>query len=549
MAGLIAAIVVWLLVSAWHTIDLLQFFQQHEYLTGRFLRWSEQHPQRVINPYELLPVVGIAAGLVIHLGWQITGLLTAILWLVGGGIGFFSWRRKRSKVIKPLVYTARVKRLLVAMAVMAAAEAAVAFWLSDSRLPFYSIVPSAQILSGSVVPAFLFCLWAISQFPAVTIVLANGLAFPVEEILRQRYIAEARQIIAQVNPIVIGITGSYGKTSTKEILAHILGAKYLVLKTPKTFNTILGVCKVIREDLKPEHRYFIVEMGAYKPGEIARICRLVHPRIAILTAVGPQHLERFGSLEAIARAKYELIEALPADGVAIFNGDDPICRELAEKTQVKALRYGMLPESPALDLRAADPAVSDQGTSFDLQPGEQSAVRARTQLLGRHNLTNCLGAILAATECQVSLKEAVHALASLMPLEHRLQVVRAAGGITYIDNAYNSNPSGAKVALEVLASFQGGRKVLVTPGFAELGAIQAEEHARLGSNAAEVCDFIFLIGSNDRTGEILKGIQAKGFDPAHVFCYDRLAAAKDHLRDLLHPGDVVLFENDLIDIY
>ncbi|HEX9013749.1 MAG TPA: Mur ligase family protein, partial [Anaerolineaceae bacterium] len=271
--------------------------------------------------------------------------------------------------------------------------------------------------------------------------------------------------------------------------------------------------------------------------------------IGILTAVGPQHLERFGSIEAIARAKNELIQNLPVDGVAVVNGDDPICRELAEKAAVRSVRYGLLAGSPRLDLRAQNPVISDQGTSFEMVLGAQPLQPARTLLLGRHNLSNCLGGVLAAVECGMTTKEAVHALASLPPLEHRLQVVRAPGGITTIDNAYNSNPSGAKVALEVLASFNRGRKVLVTPGFAELGSIQAEEHAELGRSAAVVCDFIFLIGDSQRTGEILAGIQEKSFDPERVYCYNRLNDARPKLREVLQPGDVVLFENDLIDIY
>jgi UDP-N-acetylmuramoyl-tripeptide--D-alanyl-D-alanine ligase len=549
MAVLIAAFVTWLLVSAWHTIDLLQFFQQHEYLSGRFLQWSVKRWSRVIYPVEFLALAGILAGRVMRTSWVVTGWFTVMLWLVGAGIGFFRWRSERQKVIKPLVYTARIKRLLAAAIITAAVEAAVIFWITDPWLQSYRSFPFTLTAGGSILVFYILCLWLHAQLTPLNIVLANGLAFPVEEASRQRYIREAREKIDRLDPIVIGITGSYGKTSTKEILAHLLGSKYAVLKTPKTFNTILGVCKVIREDLKPEHRYFIVEMGAYKPGEIARICDLVHPKIGILTAVGPQHLERFGSVETIARAKYELIEALPADGVAIFNGDDEICRQLAEKTQVKTLRYGMQPESPSLDLRAATLITSDQGTSFELQLGAEPALPSRTQLLGRHNVTNTLGAVLTATECGLSLKDAVRAIASLTPLEHRLQVVRAAGGIITLDNAYNSNPSGAKVALEVLASFQSGQKVLVTPGFAELGAIQAEEHRRLGENAAGVCDYIFLIGDPVRTGEILAGVQSKGFDPQRVFCYERLAAAKEHLRSLLQPGDVVLFENDLIDIY
>jgi UDP-N-acetylmuramoyl-tripeptide--D-alanyl-D-alanine ligase len=160
-----------------------------------------------------------------------------------------------------------------------------------------------------------------------------------------------------------------------------------------------------------------------------------------------------------------------------------------------------------------------------------------------------LGASLAALQFGLSIKEISRALATLPQLEHRLQVIQAGSGIITIDNAYNSNPSGAKVSLEVLASFQGGRKVLVTPGFAELGSIEAEEHANLGRSAAQVCDLIFLIGVPERVDQILKGIREGGFNPEKVFCFPRLNDARVKMREVLQSGDVVLFENDLPDIY
>ncbi|MDD5370944.1 MAG: UDP-N-acetylmuramoyl-tripeptide--D-alanyl-D-alanine ligase, partial [Anaerolineaceae bacterium] len=392
-------------------------------------------------------------------------------------------------------------------------------------------------------------LWLVSQLSVLNLIAANVLTWPVEEGIRQYYIRTALKFIRQVNPIVIGITGSYGKTSTKEILAHLLGSKYEVLKTPRTFNTILGVCKVIREELKPSHAYFIVEMGAYKPGEIARICRLVKPRIGILTAIGPQHLERFKTIENIAKAKFELIQALPPDGIAIFNGDDAACQRLAEKSRVRTLCYGTQSGVSVPDLLGSNLVFSQNGTEFVMTEEGQAAEPARIRLLGRHNVSNSLGASLAALQCGMTLKEIVRTLTTIPQLEHRLQVVQTGSGIITIDNAYNSNPSGAKVSLEVLASFQGGRKVVVTPGFAELGVIEAEEHANFGRVAAQVCDLIFLIGVPDRVNQILRGIREAGFNPEHVFCFPRLNDARVKMREVLQPGDVVLFENDLPDIY
>lgn len=546
---LLVVLVFWLAVSLWHFVDLLQFFQLSEYLAGRFMLWSRGHLKRVVRPVEGIAALLMVAALLVPLfgrSWAVAIIVFAA-WVGSAIYSLIKWRATRAKVIKPLVFTARVKRLLAA---------AILAWLVEAGMLF-EIVFGASIWNVSAWPAFpeprfflfLFALWLIGQLTVVSIVLASLLTFPYEEALRFYYVQSARKVIRAVNPIVIGITGSYGKTSTKEILAHVLGSRYEVLKTPRTFNTIMGVCKIIREELKPRHKYFIVEMGAYKPGEIARICRLVHPRIGIITAIGPQHLERFKTLENIIRAKFELIEALPPDGVAVFNGDDPICARLAAQTSIKTLRYGLQSDTTALDLRVVDPQTGENGTTFDLVLEGQPPVTARTRLLGHHNVANTAGAVLVSLQCGVTLKEAAQALPSLAPLEHRLQLVRAPGDILYIDNAYNSNPSGAKIALEVLASFKNGRKILVTPGFIELGSIEAEEHARLGRNAAEVCDYIFLIGAPDRLAQIQKGIAEKSFAPDRVYCYNLLNDARPALRDLLKPGDVVLFENDLPDTY
>ena len=281
-----------LALSLWHLIDLLQFLQLHEYLSGRFLNWSIGHIPRILRPVEVLALVVVLAGLLLpdRLGWVLPMLGLAV-WIVTGIVSVIRWRKSRSKTIKPLVFTARVKRLVAGGVIVLLIEAAVLSWFFLGSSPFN--LSSWQSVTPVQALVLTLLLWVASQVTALNLVAANLLTWPVEEAMRQYYIRSALKIIRQVNPIVIGITGSYGKTSTKEILAQLLGSKYEVLKTPRTFNTILGVCKVIREELKPKHKYFIVEMGAYKPGEIARICRLVQPQIGILTAVGPQHLERF----------------------------------------------------------------------------------------------------------------------------------------------------------------------------------------------------------------------------------------------------------------
>jgi UDP-N-acetylmuramoyl-tripeptide--D-alanyl-D-alanine ligase len=557
-----ALLLAWLAAAIWHFIRLLKYFQQHEYDNRRFFTWSIQ--QIKARNWARLSSLAALAGL--------------------------DWKRitKSSSSRKPspagLVYTARVKRLITAGVLALICEAALLYRLF--------LVPSDLSPSNAWIALILFllALLALDFFMFCNLILANLILFPVEEALRLYYLASARRIIRLIDPLVIGITGSYGKTSTKEILAHILSSRHDVLKTPRSYNTLMGVCKVIREELKPGHKIFIVEMGAYKPGEIARICRLVRPRVGILTAIGPMHLERFKTLENVTRAKYELIAALPGDGIAVFNADDPRVLALADATEGRGsvagiapasvgsvLRYSVLQEGPGIggaldetgnqpDLWADNLQIDGDGTRFNIhskRAGEalDSLPAVRMRLLGRHNVSNALAAMLAAStlappDYRISLKDIIPVMAIMPPFEHRLQPVRGANDIVYIDDAYNSNPVGAKIALEVLAAFNGGRKFLVTPGFVELGEIEAQENYNLGREAAAVCDAIFLVGPQERTQPIRQGFRdglagmGNGESGAHGdYCFPSLKEANLKLAELARPGDVVLFENDLPAIY
>ena len=538
----------WAGLTIYSFIDLLRFYQLEEYNNARFLAWARQKWQRVLDWPELaaLPVIFIAW---LAAGAPASFILTALALTAAPVAAFFLIRRANAVKIKPLVFTARLKRLVGAGALLVLLLAGgLSLFVLQSGATVQSLLepapPASQaFLIGSLALALL------GQLVVIDIMLANLLVYPIEELLRRRYIAAAGKVLAEVDPLVIGITGSYGKTSTKELLAHILAARYEVYKTPKSFNTLMGICKVIREELKPHHRYFIVEMGAYKPGEIARICRLVKPRYAILTAVGLQHLERFKSIENVAKAKYELIQALPQDGAAVFNADDPMCLELSNKTGGKVRRYGM--ENPAVcDVFARNIVLSSDGTSFELfvkETGQWYPVK--THLLGRHNVSNIMAAFLLARECGVGVKGTIFAIATALPFAHRLQLVKSENDVLYIDDSYNSNPIGARMALEVLGVYQNGRRILVTPGYAELGPIQAAEHEKLGELAGGVCDYVILVGNETRTSQIQAGALRSKIDPGHILCYNALSQVKEFFVSFLKPGDMVLFENDLPDNY
>ena len=540
----------WAGLTVYSFIDLLRFYQLEEYDNARFLTWAIKKWKRNHHFPQLaaLLVILIASAFITAFS---TNLLIAVLCSVAAlSAEFIQIRRANAIKIKPLIFTARAKRLvgLGIFIILVQASLLSLFQVqagNNLQQPFFS--PGAQVSQAFLTNTISLLL--LGQFVFLDILLANMLSFPIEEILRRYYIESARKVLAEVNQVVIGITGSYGKTSTKEILGHILAARYEVYKTPRSYNTLMGICKVIREELKPGQRYFIVEMGAYKPGEIAKICKLVKPHYGILTAVGPQHLERFKTLSNVAKAKNELILALPLDGAAVFNADDAVCLQLSNQAVIKVRRYGM-ENFELCDVFARNIVLSSDGTSFEMfvkETNEWYNVKAR--LLGRHNVSNIMAAFLLARECGVALKEAIFAIATAAPFSHRLQLVKSENNVLYIDDSYNSNPIGARMALEVLRVYQNGRRILVTHGYAELGAIQEAEHEKLGALAGEVCDYVILVGNGARTTQIRAGALRSKIDPGHILCYNALSQVKEFFINFLKPGDMVLFENDLPDNY
>ncbi len=346
---------------------------------------------------------------------------------------------------------------------------------------------------------------------------------------------------------VIAITGSYGKTSTKYILKCILAHYYPTLMTPESYNTPMGICKVIRGQLTVGHKYFIVEMGARRRGDISELCRLVHPDIGIITSIGPQHLETFGSQDNVIRTKSELIPGLKANGLAVLNYDDQHCRKLAAKIKIPHRGYGTNPDNkPAL--MAENIKSSNLGVSFTARTARGKQADFSTCLLGRHNVYNVLAAATVALECGLELSQIAEALAEAEPVPHRLQLIKGSGGVTIIDDAYNSNPKGAQAALQVLADMPGGKKMLITPGMVELGVQEYEQNKQFGMAAAAACDIVILVGQK-RTKPIAEGLKEAGFPDKNLTVVASLNEATAHLHKIVRSDDVVLFENDLPDNY
>lgn len=427
---------------------------------------------------------------------------------------------------KPLVLTGRVKRMLRTLAIIYAvliAAAAMAFFTA-----------------GFVAVTALFgALLAVNPY---TVLLSDTLNKPMEEGINNGFIKDAERIIREMPRLtVIGVTGSYGKTSVKFYLGKLLSSKYNVLVTPESYNTTLGVVRTVREHLRPTHEIFVCEMGAKGVGEIKEICDIVKPDMGIITSIGPQHLESFHSIENVINTKFELEAALPEGGTIFLNTDN----EYIAKREVKAKRvsYGL---GESAEYRARDIKVSERGSEFKMTGRDGAEYSFTTKLIGAHNVQNIAGAIAVADALGVPMEDIVMQVRRLESVPHRLQLIRN-GNSLIIDDAYNSNPSGARAALAVLKEFT-GTKILITPGMVELGEKQYELNREFGAEAAEACDYVMLVGEK-QTKPIYDGLIGAGFDEKRLFVAETIQEALAKADATAGERKIVLLENDLPDNY
>ena len=345
---------------------------------------------------------------------------------------------------------------------------------------------------------------------------------------------------------VIGITGSYGKTSCKNILNDILSIKYNTLATPKSLNTFNGLMMTINNTLSKFDDVFIAEMGAYVQGEINGLCDLVNPKYGIITSIGTAHLETFGSESAIQHGKMELIEHLPHDGVGVLNMDDPKQVSYKIKNECKIIWIGI--ENKNADVVASNIRTEGTKTLFDVTfPGDKNKYEFETRLLGRHNIYNILSALALGYEFKIPIKDLIIATRRVKPIEHRLELKRL-GNFYQIDDAYNSNPVGAKSALDVLNTMD-GFKVIVTPGMIELGKKEYELNKEFGKQISEVADLTILIGKK-QTKPILDGLKEAGYPEEKLMVLNDVRESFTIINNLNKKKDVyALYENDLPDTY
>ncbi|MEA2620100.1 MAG: UDP-N-acetylmuramoyl-tripeptide--D-alanyl-D-alanine ligase [Chloroflexota bacterium] len=334
------------------------------------------------------------------------------------------------------------------------------------------------------------------------------------------------------DPLVVGVTGSIAKTSTKEAVAAVLGARLRTLRNEGNQNNEVGLPLTLMR-LRPEHEAAVLEMGMYVGGEIADLARMARPKIGVVTAVQPVHLSRIGSLDAIEAAKGELLEALPADGTAILNADDPIVRRMAARSAAPGVTYGFA-EDADVGAEAVESAGVD-GMRFILRAGgTRRPVTIPT--LGRLSVHNALAAAAVGRAAGLSFDEIVRGLSGGWSAPHRVQLVRL-GNVTLVDDAYNASPRSVVAALDLLAGLP-GRRAAILGEMLELGESSDEGHRVVGEAAARTLDWLVVVG--DGAAGIAEGAVAAGMGPARVIRVRDAEAALESVLPRLRDGDVIL---------
>ncbi len=377
--------------------------------------------------------------------------------------------------------------------------------------------------------------------------LAYGINNPLESFIAKRY---KRMAIAKLNNtdvIKIGITGSFGKTSVKEILKTILSQKYRVLATPASYNTPLGIALAVKQ-LDSTHDVFIAEMGARSKGDIKELAQMVKPSYGILTGVNSQHLETFGSIEVTKQTKFELFENLSAKGIGFFSSDNENSVELMDKFEGEKYSAGLSGDDNVCT--ATEVKTDTKGMVFTLNfRGENGVelINCSTVLLGKHSVRNICLASAVAYKMGLTPTEIASGINRITSVGHRLELMPNNKNIVIIDDSYNSNVDGVNAAMDVLDTFN-GRKIVITPGLVELGKMENIANREMGKTLSEHADIVIIVGRHNAE-MLINGLLEGGFDRENIKFAKSLNKGNQLLNEIVKEGDIVLFENDLPDNY
>lgn len=519
---------IYMLLNFKHDIHMLQ---QNSYRPERYWKWLRQGD--MTSFWRLVDMAMIFLLLATNLlPFELASVIIAIICVTKAFIIF------NQKFKKPLVFTKRVWRIYSVTGVLALGGTVPVAICTAGKI-YSGIYQGAQIT--------LFIILAICALSWVPVFIALFLLKPVEKCINNKYLREAKDILKGKPDLkVIGITGSYGKTSTKHYLQRILSEQYETLMTPGSFNTPMGVIRTVRESMKPFTEVFICEMGAKQKGDIKEICDIVNPTMGIISAVGPMHLETFKSINNIQATKFELADALPQDGLIVVNNDFAYCAN-REVSNTGCLRYSTSDQQEA-DYRAKEIRYGADGTDFTVVTPDGREMEFHTPLVGECNVSNLLAAIIIALKLEVPEEKIRYAVGKIEQVKHRLSVARTPGGVTIIDDAFNSNPSGAKMAVDVLSQFTDGRRIIVTPGMIELGEKQFELNKALGKYIGGKTDVAIIVGLYNRE-PLNEGLEESGMPAENIHLVDSFQDAQQLLGTMLRRGDTILYENDLPDSF
>lgn len=458
-------------------------------------------------------------------------------------IVFFNNFPKKQK--KKLVLTNRIKRLVVICVVI------FALWL------MLSLKPSNDIMAN-----YFFIIAGIALSP-LFVFIAFLISLPIENKIRRNFMNEAHEIIkANDDLYVIGITGSFGKTSVKHYLHAILREKYAVCMTPESFNTPMGATLTIKNDLKNIDDIFICEMGARRVGDIKEICDIVNPIGGIITDVGEMHLDTFKNIENVAKTKFELFDSAISNenknrkfgvGTILLNGDNKLIGEKVKEYKCdngihgKNIYFYGINENN--DFYASDIKYNDKGTSFVFKSNvaEYPTFEVNTKLLGYYNVMNLVAAIAYALVLKIDKDEICSAVNKIGAVAHRLEILNYDKDTILIDDAYNANLNGAKNASDVLSKFDGYTKVIITPGMVELGDKQDEINESFAEYAGKMADYAIVVGSTNKSA-LNKGFE-KNLREDKLINVDKVEVAIGYALQNISGKKVILLENDLSDNY
>ena len=506
------------LIFSFDYLEDIHILQANRYNLERYINWQKQH-FKLMN-ISLKKGCFILSFFVLSrlFAYEQEQLLNTLFLLL---ILFFTLKREQ-KLPKnqPLIYTKRIKRLL-------------------------TLLICFVLLITSLIALFPFTIYPLvllmGIFHSYFLLLVAMMAQPMERRIKRLYRDSAVAKLIHCPCIKIGITGSYGKSSVKNILNEVLSTRYLCCPTPLSYNNEMGITKTILEKLTVFHEIFICEMGADHLHEIEDLCHLVQPTIGIISAIGPQHLSTFHSMENILHEKLQLIESLPATGVGILNNDNQYLRTTYLEVRCRLVTIGI--HHPA-DFKASNIKCNATGCLFDVTHHNQTKTY-QIPLLGEHNILNCLMAIAVAVELKVDDVLVHYALAHLTPIPHRLEL-KSYAGATLIDNAYNSNPDSALASLKVLNMME-GHHFIITPGFIDLADSHEAYSETFGEQIAKYSDTVLLVGTN--VTAIKRGCIRGGMRESSIIHTQTMKEALYFIKSLVRKGDTILIENDLPDIF